>query len=269
MASLIGQHSAYHSIPIEARFHCEGVGLPSVIAGKTPVEEFRDRLVGHYFQREARPGSPRGLHLADVERTDVERAADRFVANFTPDDPGPAAGELMASIFDPVARKHNAGTWVEMTPPNIEQAPLLQSMFPASKLVHIIRDGRDVAVSVASKTWGPNDPFEAIRWWGRRLRAAERQPTDPEYVLVVGFEALMDTDREAQLARVCEFLGISVEDPMRRFFEEKMTPERARIGRWRRNVPEAEHDRFDETYREVVDKLRADGIPSVEALTLQ
>ncbi len=266
MARLIGKHSAYHVIPIEARFHCESTGLPNVIAGKMSVEKFHDRLLNHYYKRQSSSGGSRGLHLADVERSDLERAVEKFTAGFE-SDPAKAARELMSTIFDPVAERAGAQTWVEMTPPNVEQGALLQRMFPDSKLIHTIRDGRDVAVSVVSKPWGPNDPFKALQWWSERLREAEQNPAGKGYVLHVGFEALIDSDRERQFDRVCEFLGITPEESMRTFFAESMTPSRAKVGRWRDDVPEADHERFEQTYRETVEKLRADGISSVEVLT--
>ncbi|WP_165358537.1 sulfotransferase family protein [Haloactinopolyspora alba] len=266
IARLIGKHSRYHLIPIEARFHCEAGGLPSVIAGKMSIEDFRDRLVGHYFERTASNGGSRGLHLADVHREDMERAVDRFVKKFGSGSSA-AARDLMSTIFDPVAERAGATAWVEMTPPNVEQQALLESMFPSSKTIHIVRDGRDVAVSVASKPWGPNDPFKALQWWGERLRAAELNAPSDGYTLLVGFEALIANDRERQFDRVCEFLDITPEDTMREFFAESMTPTRAKVGRWRADIPEAEHEQFEETYRAVVDKLHADGVTSAAVLS--
>nr|WP_298326260.1 sulfotransferase [Haloactinopolyspora sp.] len=266
MASLLGEHSAYHLIPIEARFHTEAAGFVGLTAGKVTPEQFRESMLGHYFHRTVNNGSARGLHLAGVQRDTLESAVERYLKKYQSDSAA-AGADLMSSIFDPLVEQSQAHSWVEMTPPNVEQAAQLQRMFPDSRLIHIVRDGRDVAVSVASKSWGPNDPFAALEWWGTRLRRAEKEPAQPGYVMLVGFEALMDSDREGQFNRICEFLEISPEESMRAFFNEKMTTERARIGRWRRNVPEADHDRFEQAYREVVEKLRADGISSVEVLT--
>ena len=41
-------------------------------------------------------------------------------------------------------------------------------------MIHTVRDGRDAASSVTTKTWGPDDVIKGIDWWADRLRWIDR-----------------------------------------------------------------------------------------------
>jgi hypothetical protein len=131
------------------------------------------------------------------------------------------------------------------------------------KLVHAVRDGRDVACSVVRVHWGPKDFDVALDWWARRLeRAFARSAAMPvDQVLVVRLEDLVAHDRERQYARLLEFLGLDDDPAMRALFESSMTPERAHIGRWRDEVPPGRLAAFVEHHRQLADHLVARGFP--------
>lgn len=265
LADLIGRHSAYHLIPIEARFHAEPKGLPGVAAGEVTLEEFHERFLKRYYFRRRDDGAERGLRLAGVPRPRAVKAIDEFVETYAADPTAAAAG-LMNRLFNPLARSSHATTWVEMTPPNVEHSQFLQSIFPTAKVLHIVRDGRDVAASVSFRRWGPDDPFDALEWWADRLRAADAASGDPRRELLVGFEALVFNDRKRQYRRILRFLGISDEPAMREFFETSLTGENANRGRWRDVVPADQHADFDRAYERIVAELRDEGVAAARAL---
>lgn len=264
LGQLLGRHSAYHLIPHEVQFHCERRGLPGVLSGAVRPRRFRAAMTGHYYRRRLAHGGIRGLAGIGVDHDLLERAVDEFLAGGARDVSG--AATLMSRILEPLCAGTGARAWVEMTPRNVEQAALLHQMFPRSKLLHIVRDGRDVAASVVTKWWGPDDPVDALRWWEEVLRAAQARPAPRGYVLPIGFERLLVEDRAGEYQRILDFLGISDEVGMHEHFEKAMLPGKAHIGRWREDLPESEHGRFDRTYREILDGLRADEIPAADVL---
>ncbi len=67
------------------------------------------------------------------------------------------------------AAKHGAARFLEKTPSNCFRIPFMASIFPEGKYVHIVRDGRDVALS-AQKKWQSKPDPTAI--W-RRLTSFE------------------------------------------------------------------------------------------------
>lgn len=265
LAELLGRHSAFALIPIEARFHAEARGLPGVLEGRVSVEAFRDRFLNRYYFRRRDDGAERGLRLADIPRRRAVKAVDEFVENFATDSRG-ASATLMNRLFNPLTRSADAQTWVEMTPPNVEYAKFLQTLFPDARILHIVRDGRDVAASVSFRRWGPDDPFEALEWWADRLRAADSATGDRRRVLLVGFEALVFNDRKRQYRRILRFLGVSDEPTMRDFFEQSLTPEHANRGRWREVVPAEQHEDFERAYDRIVRKLASEGVAAVKVL---
>lgn len=67
---------------------------------------------------------------------------------------------------------------VEKTPSHYEEIPIISTLFPGARFVHVIRDGRDVAVSAlaAAETWGKGYISPSVReqanLWDRAVRAA-------------------------------------------------------------------------------------------------
>ncbi|MGH8546852.1 MAG: sulfotransferase, partial [Gammaproteobacteria bacterium] len=55
--------------------------------------------------------------------------------------------------------------WVNKTPRLLLCLELLPKLYPSAKCIHIVRDGRDVATSFRTLTWGPKDVREAARRW--------------------------------------------------------------------------------------------------------
>ena len=90
--------------------------------------------------------------------------------------------DLVNALFDPIAFEQGAPRWVEMSPRNVQFAPELLRMFPRMKLVYTVRDGRDVACSLAGLPFGPETALEALERWDRHLRRADasvrRLPAD-------------------------------------------------------------------------------------------
>ena len=67
-------------------------------------------------------------------------------------------GEAFAKILNSYAQAKGKKRWLEKTPDHITEVPFLVKLFPNSKYIHIVRDGRDVACSSykEKETWGKN-----------------------------------------------------------------------------------------------------------------
>ena len=102
-------------------------------------------------------------------------------------------------------------------------------LLPEARLVHIVRDPRDVAASTATMRWGPSDPALAARWTADVLErwARVREAVPPDRVLEVRLEDLA-AEPEAVLRQTCAFLGLSWHDALLAF-----DWGHARSGRWR------------------------------------
>jgi hypothetical protein len=90
----------------------------------------------------------------------------------------------------------------------------LLRIWPRARFVVLVRDGRDVALSLKRMPFGPNNVWAAAQWWARGIRAGDRaQREHPDAVLTVRYEDLTRNPR-AVVERICAFLGLAYDDDM-------------------------------------------------------
>jgi hypothetical protein len=58
------------------------------------------------------------------------------------------AGDFLRIVMDGIARAQSVQRWAENSPEGILHLPLIKRLIPEALIVHIIRDGRDVAMSL-------------------------------------------------------------------------------------------------------------------------
>jgi hypothetical protein len=115
--------------------------------------------------------------------------------------------ELISRIYDEVARQEGKRRWGDKTPRYVVEIPLLLQLFPAAKILHLYRDGRDVALSFFAVGSGPADVYAAATTWRRCVRIGRRDGrARPDSYMELPYEALV-RDPEPTMRRVCEFLG--------------------------------------------------------------
>lgn len=84
--------------------------------------------------------------------------------------------------------------------------------FPEGLVLHIVRDGREVALS-AVQAW-QKDPLRALQQWtDQSLAAHSAGQQHPTRYKLVNYESLT-SDPEALLREVCDFLGLEFEPGM-------------------------------------------------------
>jgi Sulfotransferase family len=109
----------------------------------------------------------------------------------------------------------------DKTPGHVLRLPLIASMFPEGRFVHLVRDGRDVTLSYMDiKEWGPASVPEAALYWKRRVQYGRRKgrALGPTRYTEVRYEDLV-ADPEAELRRLCGFASLAFHDEMLRYFE--------------------------------------------------
>jgi hypothetical protein len=254
----MGMHPDLELLTPELKFLSARGSLSQLVDARTSYRTFEDRMLNRWFDRGPNIGLQRIL-----SRSRIESELPALRRGIRAGDADAAAGVFTHRLLDPVGSASGARGWVEMTPLNARASGTLIRILPDMKLVHAVRDGRDVACSVVRVHWGPSDYDVALDWWANRLeRAFVRSASLPrDQVLVVRLEDLVKHDRERQYARLLEFLGIDDDPAMRAFFETSMTPERAHIGRWREDVPPERMARFVEHHRRLAERLAARGFP--------
>jgi len=267
LASLLGRHSELADVPIEARFHCNKLGMGALLGGRATLEAFVEKLRGFWWHRVRVDGQPRGLYNL-MRRPDFDQAVEGFLDRYH-DDPTAACRQLFLALLMPVAVAAGKPGLVEMSSHNIREAQTLRRLFPGARFVHVVRDGRDSASSVTSKTWGPATITRGIDWWAERLRLIESgvrgQEDGAEYVLpadcfrIVVLDDLVAGDRTTGYARLLDFLELEDEEPMREFFDLQMSPEAAHSCRWQEGLGVLGRARVRRKYERTLRALEAEG----------
>jgi hypothetical protein len=236
LGRLLGQHPALVTVHTELRFHAQQRAFGRLLEGSLSPDTYADGFLERFFGLTSGDGTPKGLQLL-VSRWEATRAVSSFRRRAAEDLPA-ALGALVHELVDPYARARRAGGWVETTPHNAAVADALTAVLPRAHVLHTVRDGRDVAASMAAMPWGPDDPVTALDLWARGLRASDAafRRADPARVHVVRFEDLVVRDRDRTLTGLLDRLGIQDRERIQRRFEVKLDPTRANIGRWRRDV---------------------------------
>jgi Sulfotransferase family len=136
---------------------------------------------------------------------------------------GMATGDAIAAIFEANAERHGKPRWGDKTPMYMRHLPLLERLFPGAQYVHLVRDGRDAALSFLempegtfTRTWAhPTTPAQFSCLWRKEVSAARalgRRVGDGRYHEVL-YEDLV-ADPERAVASICRYGGIQFEPEM-------------------------------------------------------
>jgi hypothetical protein len=120
----------------------------------------------------------------------------------------------MIRYFDLLTISENKKRWIEKTPKHIYSIPLLRKLFPGCKFILIIRDGRDVACSLAAR-YGTLE--EGITRWINDNRAGEPFWKDAD-VHVLKYEDIVQNFTET-VKGILGFLGEDFEEEVLRSYE--------------------------------------------------
>mmetsp|Transcript_79473 Transcript_79473/g.219851 ORF Transcript_79473/g.219851 Transcript_79473/m.219851 type:complete len:486 (-) Transcript_79473:114-1571(-) len=148
----------------------------------------------------------------------------------------PAFARFVSALFIEHARQDGGKRIVvNKTPSYTDILPLLAKMCPRLKVVHCVRDGRDVACSVLARPWGPSTVSEASSWWARKAGlAVEWGKANPHRYLEVRYEDLLKQSRKA-LSRLWDFIGVGDEtDAILSFYRGSVPLDKGRVGAWQR-----------------------------------
>ena len=129
-------------------------------------------------------------------------------------EPRDAYRFIVAAPFEAYAARHGKSRWGDKTPHYVHHVDHLLRLWPGARVVVLVRDGRDVALSLRRMPFGPNNAWAAAQWWARGIRAGVRAAQrHPEAVRKIRYEDLARAPRE-EVPRLCEFLGLGYREDM-------------------------------------------------------
>jgi len=107
---------------------------------------------------------------------------------------------LLSKFMNMVAAKQQRDRWVDSTPGNISALAEISDYFPNAKVIHVIRDGRAVALSRTKLGWsGVNTNnfekalgYSALMWENSVLAARKARSFLPRRYIEVRYEQLVE-----------------------------------------------------------------------------
>jgi hypothetical protein len=177
-----------------------------------PYESHLYNRVYPLVRRAGMPADPQGIAclVKELLRT-------QYIREWTP--PPTLEATLAAlerpdfhGIVDAILRSWAAGQgkrrWGEKTPQHTLWWRTIRAGFPDLQVIHLVRDGRDVALSYRAAPFGPTHVYHLARRWVHYLdTAAEAEAAlGSGAFLTVRYEDLL-REPEAVLRRVCDHLG--------------------------------------------------------------
>jgi hypothetical protein len=145
--------------------------------------------------------------------------------------------DFVRGFFDLYGRKEGKPLVGDKTPGYVRRLPLLHELFPEARIIHLIRDGRDVALSALSwRRWpklarrlstAPAHPVPtAALWWERHVRAGREagECLGSGTYYEVRYETLV-ADPLGEAESLCAFLDLRFDEAMLRFHDRRKRSE--------------------------------------------
>lgn len=162
-------------------------------------------------------------------------------------------GAVVARIHGDYARQKGKPAWANIDIATLDGMDEVNGWFADARFVHILRDGRDVALSHQTMPYGSGNIAECAEAWARRTttNAKMGRILGPDRYFTLRYEDLI-LDTQPTLERLCGFLGVAFSEQMLRYGEmvdEKVPedrrwlwpalnkpPEKSKVGRWRHEM---------------------------------
>lgn len=226
--------------------------------GKSNFKIFSDRINNRWWSEVGKSGKPRGL-VQGIENSVLQGALEVFKVDYK-DNPMQAARTFFFTLSVAQINKPEIRLFADTTPTNIINAKYIHQLFPEALFINMVRDGRDVACSVAKQRWGPSSPELALPWWEKRIEYGFKslQQVPAKNQLTIRLEDLVSNKRDESYYAILKFLSLEDHPKISNYLDTEMIPEKMNAGRWELEVKNLEG--FNRTYKKIIQRLESKGI---------
>jgi len=140
-------------------------------------------------------------------------------------------GQLLLCMYEEYLAKAGKPRWGDKTPMHVQYMWIIRRFFPTARFVHVLRDPRDVAQSVAAKPWGPRHLNHAGHYWKWLVLSGmiSGRMLGPRHYLEIRFEDLV-REPESILRKITEFAGLEYTDQLLQYHQSQAASEYAAKG---------------------------------------
>jgi Sulfotransferase family len=197
------------------------------------------------------------------------------------------AGEALRSFYEAYAERVGKPRWGDKTPIYVKSMRKIEGALPEARFVHVIRDGRDVALSIRDRAVKEHPIDTIAERWVRRITRARQQAKRLAHYEEIRYESLI-LETKPTLEIVCEFFGLPWDDALLEYHErsadrlEEMKrelpddgkrttlsverrmatharttekPDPKRVSRWRESMDRADREQFESIAGPLLDEL--------------
>jgi hypothetical protein len=186
---------------------------------------------------------------------------------------------FVTGIFDLYGEARGKKVVGNKTPDSVRRIDTLHALWPEARFVHLIRDGRDVALSLMNwpsvrtkkpgtfPTWKDDPVSTAALWWELNVRRGREagEALGPELYRELRYESLVAHPAQ-ECATLCEFLSLAYDESMLNYheaFKAAVGPEVVRdrqpitsgLRNWRTQMPANDVERFEAAVGILLDEL--------------
>lgn len=253
-----------------------------------PETHFVPELIEAAAAESGKPAPQKLLATITSQREwgDFGLSEEELLERFNAFDPL-SAGDALRSFYEAYAERVGKPRWGDKTPIYVKSMRAIQTELPEARFVHVIRDGRDVALSIRDRATKEHPIDRIAERWVRRITRARAQAKRLDHYKEVRYEALI-LDTEPTLREVCDFLELPWDDAVLDYHERSaerleemkrelpdqgkrttlsverrmMTharttekPDPRRVSRWRESMDRAERELFESIAGELLAEL--------------
>jgi hypothetical protein len=137
----------------------------------------------------------------DIDIADIEEAISR--------DLPMSRSDAIRTMYGCYAAALGKSRWGDKTPAYVYNLSVVAAELPEAKFIHLVRDGRNVALSFFDAPFGPDDLGEAALHWKLRVQRGRRdgRVLGEDRYLEVHYERLV-ADPPRELKRICAFVDL-------------------------------------------------------------
>lgn len=204
------------------------------------------------------------------------------------------AGAAARAFYRSYARRFEKRRWGDKTPSYALAMGQLQGLLPEAHFIHIIRDGRDAALSMQQTWFGLRSAADLASDWRLWVGRARSRGARLDHYIELRYEELVREPR-SELKRVCEFIDlpfdaamleyhrgaserleesglarppggfapVSKEERLRPFRRANSPPDPGRIARWRVEMPAVERREFERVAGDLLAELGYETLPTL------
>ncbi len=188
------------------------------------------------------------------------------------EDQHPTYAAFVRRIFDLYGMMQGKDLVGNKTPGLVRRLEVVHEHWPEARIINLIRDGRDVFLSMKNRPlhshdseahpgWTEDPVSRGALWWELSVQLGRKagKSLGPRLYYEVRYESLVNHPTEA-CARLCDFLEVPQSDAMLRFYESGKTKKASRplipgLRDWRSQMSAEDIERFESAAGKMLDDL--------------